>query len=63
MHISTGAIVNGNCHIGNRCFIGTGAIILNNITIADDVLVGAGAVVLRNITKPGIYHGNPARII
>ncbi|MBV2246892.1 MAG: acetyltransferase [Lentimicrobium sp.] len=63
VHISTGAIVNGNCHIGNRCFIGTGAIILNNITIADDVLVGAGAVVLRNITKPGIYHGNPARII
>lgn len=63
VHISTGAIVNGNCHIGNRCFIGTGAIILNNITIADDVLVGAGAVVLRSITKPGVYHGNPARII
>ncbi|MDY0341950.1 MAG: acetyltransferase [Lentimicrobium sp.] len=63
VHISTGAIVNGNCNIGNRCFIGTGAIILNNISIADDVLVGAGAVVLRSITKPGVYHGNPARII
>jgi acetyltransferase-like isoleucine patch superfamily enzyme len=48
--------------IGNRVSIGTNATILP-ITICDDVVVGAGAVVTKNIFKPGIYAGNPAKLL
>lgn len=48
--------------IGNKVSIGTNATILP-VTICDNVVVGAGSVVTRDITEPGIYVGNPARLI
>lgn len=48
--------------IGSRVSIGSNATILP-VTICDDVVVGAGAVVTRDIRKPGIYAGNPARLL
>lgn len=48
--------------IGNRVSIGSNATILP-VTICDDVVIGAGAVVTRDITTPGIYAGNPARML
>jgi acetyltransferase-like isoleucine patch superfamily enzyme len=48
--------------IGNDVSIGSNATILP-VTIADRVVIGAGAVVTRNIDKPGVYAGNPARLI
>jgi acetyltransferase-like isoleucine patch superfamily enzyme len=48
--------------IGNKVSIGTNATILP-VTICDNVVVGAGSVVTRDITVPGIYAGNPARLI
>jgi acetyltransferase-like isoleucine patch superfamily enzyme len=48
--------------IGNRVSIGTNATILP-VTIGDQVVIGAGAVVTRDITQPGIYAGNPARLL
>ncbi len=48
--------------IGNQVSIGTHATILP-ITICDRVVIGAGAVVTKNITEPGIYAGNPARLL
>lgn len=48
--------------IGNRVSIGTHATILP-VEICDDVVVGAGAVVTKSITEPGIYVGNPARLL
>ncbi len=48
--------------IGNDVSIGTNATILP-VTICDDVVIGAGAVVTKDITEPGIYAGNPARLI
>ena len=48
--------------IGNRVSVGTNATVLP-VAIADDVVIGAGAVVTRDITKPGIYAGNPARLV
>jgi acetyltransferase-like isoleucine patch superfamily enzyme len=48
--------------IGTRVSIGSNATILP-VTICDDVVVGAGSVVTRDITQPGIYAGNPARLI
>jgi acetyltransferase-like isoleucine patch superfamily enzyme len=48
--------------IGNHVSIGTNATILP-VTICDGVVVGAGAVVTRDITRPGVYAGNPARLL
>jgi acetyltransferase-like isoleucine patch superfamily enzyme len=33
------------------------------VTIVDGAVIGAGAVVTRSIAKPGVYAGNPARLI
>jgi len=48
--------------IGNRVSIGTNATILP-VSIADHVVVGAGAVVTKDLLEPGIYVGNPARLL
>jgi acetyltransferase-like isoleucine patch superfamily enzyme len=48
--------------IGNQVSIGTNATILP-VTIADHVVVGAGAVVTKDLLEPGIYVGNPARLL
>ncbi len=48
--------------IGNHVSIGTNATILP-VNICDNVVIGAGSVVTKNITKPGIYAGNPAKLI
>jgi acetyltransferase-like isoleucine patch superfamily enzyme len=48
--------------IGNHVSIGTNATILP-VTICDQVVIGAGAVVTKDITRPGIYVGNPARLL
>ena len=48
--------------IGNHVSIGTNATILP-VTIVSHVVVGAGAVVTKDIYEPGIYAGNPARLI
>ena len=49
-------------HIGSHVSIGSNATILP-VRICDHVVIGAGAVVTTDITEPGIYAGNPARII
>jgi acetyltransferase-like isoleucine patch superfamily enzyme len=65
---SVGGPAKGQCElwrpteIGNRVSIGTNATILP-VTICDRVVVGAGAVVTKDITQPGIYAGNPARLL
>jgi acetyltransferase-like isoleucine patch superfamily enzyme len=48
--------------LGNRVSVGSNATILP-VTICDDVVIGAGAVVTRNIDVPGVYVGNPARLL
>jgi acetyltransferase-like isoleucine patch superfamily enzyme len=48
--------------IGNRVNIGSNATILP-VEICDDVTIGAGSVVTRSINCPGIYAGNPAKIL
>ncbi len=49
-------------HIGNRVSIGSNATILP-VSICDNVVIGAGSVVTRDITQPGVYAGNPARML
>jgi acetyltransferase-like isoleucine patch superfamily enzyme len=48
--------------LGNLVSVGTNATILP-VTICDRVVVGAGAVVTKDVTVPGIYAGNPARLL
>jgi acetyltransferase-like isoleucine patch superfamily enzyme len=48
--------------LGNRVSVGTNATILP-VTICDQVVIGAGAVVTKDIVEPGIYAGNPARLL
>lgn len=48
--------------IGNKVSIGSNATILP-VTICDQTVIGAGAVVTKDIKEPGIYTGNPARMI
>jgi len=48
--------------LGNQVSIGSNATILP-IAICDRVVIGAGAVVTKDITEPGIYVGNPARLL
>lgn len=48
--------------IGDRVSIGTNATVLP-VDICDDVVIGAGSVVTRSIAEPGIYVGNPARLV
>ncbi len=48
--------------IGNNVSIGSNATILP-VNICDNVVIGAGAVVTRNIKDPGIYVGNPAKML
>jgi acetyltransferase-like isoleucine patch superfamily enzyme len=48
--------------IGNRVSIGTNATILP-VTNCERVVIGSGAVVTKDITVPGIYAGNPARLL
>lgn len=49
-------------HIGDRVSIGSNATIMP-VRVCDDVVIGAGTVVTRDITEPGIYAGNPARLL
>ena len=48
--------------LGNHVSVGTNATILP-VSICDHVVIGAGAVVTKDITEPGIYAGNPARLL
>ncbi len=49
--------------IGNNVFIGMYSIILCNVTICDNVIISAGSVVTSSLREPGVYAGNPARLV
>ncbi len=48
--------------LGNRVSVGTNATLLP-VDICDDVVIGAGAVVTKSIAQPGVYAGNPAKLV
>lgn len=49
-------------NVGDGVLVGSNATILP-VTICDGAVIGAGSVVTRSITRPGIYAGNPARLM
>jgi acetyltransferase-like isoleucine patch superfamily enzyme len=48
--------------IGSNVSIGSNATILP-VSICDRTVIGAGAVVTKDIAMPGVYAGNPARLL
>lgn len=55
-----GAIVSGNCEIGNKIYLGTNSSIKEKIKICDNVIVGLNSGVVKNINECGVYAGVPA---
>ena len=49
-------------NVGNHVSIGSNVTILP-VSICDRAVIGAGAVVTKDIKEPGIYAGNPAKLI
>ena len=49
-------------NISDNVSIGSNATILP-VNIVSNVVIGAGSVVTKDITVPGIYAGNPAKMI
>ena len=52
----------GTTHLGHHVSVGTNATLMP-VSICDHVVIGAGAVVTKDIKEPGIYAGNPARLL
>lgn len=52
----------GTTRLGNHVSVGTNATLLP-VSICDHVVIGAGAVVTKDLKEPGIYAGNPARLL
>lgn len=48
--------------IGNNVSIGSNATILP-VSVCDNVVIGAGSVVTKDIIEPGVYAGNPAKLL
>ena len=48
--------------IGDNVLIGSNATMLA-VTVCNNVVIGAGSVVTKNIQIPGVYVGNPAKLI
>ncbi len=48
--------------VGNGVSIGSNATILP-VRIAGGCVIGAGSVVTRDLDRPGVYAGNPARLL
>lgn len=61
--ISPGAVICGHVTIGHDTLIGAGAVLRNNINIPADTIIGMGAVVTKSIETPGVYVGNPAKLL
>lgn len=48
--------------IGDNVSLGSNVTILP-VSISDNIVIGAGSVVTKDLLIPGVYAGNPARII
>jgi acetyltransferase-like isoleucine patch superfamily enzyme len=65
---TNGGPAKGNKELWKEIFIGNNVSLGSNCTIlpcriADNVVVGAGSVVTKDLTIPGVYYGNPARLM
>jgi sugar O-acyltransferase (sialic acid O-acetyltransferase NeuD family) len=59
--IAPGAVVSGNCEIGECSYLGANSCVRQGLGIAKNVTVGMGAVVVKDLTESGVYVGVPAK--
>lgn len=62
-HLAPGAVLAGGAVLGSESFLGANSSVKQGISIAGGVTVGNGAAIVRDITVPGVYVGNPARLL
>jgi acetyltransferase-like isoleucine patch superfamily enzyme len=61
-HVSAGATVGAQAHIGAETLIALGASITSRMTVGARTIVGSGAVVVAHIPDDVVAFGVPARI-
>lgn len=59
-HISTGTMLNGDCQVGERTFVGSQSVMVNGVSIVSGCIIAAGSVIRKSLHIPGVYSGNPA---
>ena len=55
--------ISGNCKFEEHVYFGTSSCVKQGISICKNVTVGMGAIVTKDIFTPGIYIGNPAKLM
>ena len=53
----------GMSEIGSNSFLGNNTTIGNDVLVPENTIIGAGAVVYKSLDEPGVYVGNPCRMI
>lgn len=61
--LSPAVALAGFVNIEEQCIIGINSTIIDNIRIVAKTQIGGGGVVIKNIETPGLYVGNPVRLI
>lgn len=62
-HISTGTMVNGEAKVHNSVFIGSQSVVNQCVSICENCVVASGTVISKDLKIPGIYAGNPVKLI
>lgn len=61
--LSPAVALAGFVNIEEQCIIGINSTIIDNIRVVAKTQIGGGGVVIKNIEAPGLYVGNPVRLI
>lgn len=61
--LAPGVCIAGNSLIGSSVYIGANSTLRDHISVTDNVIIGSGSNVTKDISEPGVYYGNPARLI
>jgi len=62
-HISTGTMVNGEAKVHDCVFVGSQSVVNQCASICEGCVVASGTVVSKDLKIPGIYAGNPVKLI
>ena len=58
-----GAIISGNCEVGDSVYLGTNSSIKEKIDICNNAIIGLNSGVVKNVNEPGVYVGTPSKKI
>lgn len=61
--ITAGSVIASNVVLENDVIVSPNSVVRENLKVAPFVQIGQGAVVVKDLSSPGIYVGNPARLL